>query len=153
MNRNDPRSAAAHRDRERKMKLWRERCDAAVAGFLHFTGARRASMPTALLSDERYSVAYHLIDHAFCGRTRNGLFIVSELWCTAWQDGSYLSVARELVKVGFKVSSLPTLFSTRAMGLRQPTILIPPGSDVNPHDIYAALVAANFKGAPAYEPP
>ena len=133
---------------------WRARCTEAIAEFLRMTSARAVATPAALLSADRYRVAYALMDHWFCGRTQSGLFIVSETWREGWQAGGwYHETAEQLLKLSFRVAVLPSRFSTREAGIRQPAIIVPPNSDVDPYAIYQRLAKAHFKGAPSYEAP
>lgn len=134
-------------------RAWSARSDAARTVMLRLVGARRASEPVAFQQDPRYSALGLLLDHSFCGRTPDGVFIIGETWCRGWDaGGSYFSIAREATTLGFKISLLPTSFSTRAAGERRPVVIVPPGSDVDPRAIYDALVAGSFKGVATYAP-
>lgn len=85
--------------------------------------------------------------HRFAGRTRQGLIAIVEVWCNhPAVIAAMREVARERAAIGYCVAFLPTRFSTRAVGKRQPLLVVPPGSDVDPHEIFAALIAANFVG-------
>ena len=133
---------------------WCARGTEAIAEFLRVTGAWAVATPAALLSADRYRVAYALMDHWFCGRTQSGLFIVSETWREGWHAGGwYHDIAKQLLRLSFRVAVLPSGFSTREAGIRQPAIIIPPNSDVDPYAIYQRLVNAHFKGAHSYEAP
>jgi hypothetical protein len=118
--------------------------------FLRAAGARRAFAH----SDEcLWRAVGFLSNHFFLGRTADGLFGVAEVWCNhSGVIESKQSDARELVAKGFRVGVLPTAFSTRKVGDRQPYIVVPPLSGVEPNMIYAALAAAGFKGVMADDP-
>jgi hypothetical protein len=133
---------------------WSESSAAARAEIMRLVGARRAPEPVTIRACPRYGALGPLLDHSFCGRTSDGVFIIGETWCIGWgAGGSYFAIARQAVKLGFKISPLPTAFSTRWVGERRPVVIVPPGSDVEPQVIYAALVEGNFKGVHTYEPP
>lgn len=111
--------------------------------FLRAIGARAVTQPPQLL----VRVALRLSRHGFVGRTRRGLFAIVETWCdNQGVMAAMRAAARELGEAGYRVAFLPTRLSTRAAGKRQPLVIVPPGSDVEPREILAALIAANFAG-------
>lgn len=133
---------------------WGALRDAAVAEMLRLVGARRAPEPIAFQQDPRYRIVRALMDHTFCGRTRDGVFMISETWRRGWDAGGrYFPIAREATKLGFKIALLPTRCSTRWAGERRPIVIVPPGSNIDPRAIFDALIAGNFKGVPTYVPP
>ena len=88
--------------------------------------------------------------HFFGGYTPSGKFIVVEMWSPIFACRA--KVLALLVASGWRVALLPTRFSTLAIGRRQPIVLVPPGSDVDPKMILAALEAANFEGCSNDDP-
>ena len=111
--------------------------------FLRAIGARAVTHTPILLQQG----CAGLSRHRFTGRTRHGLFAIVEVWCDhAPAIAAMREVARERAAIGYRVAFLPTRFSTRAVGKRQPLVVVPPGSDLDPREIFAALIAANFVG-------
>lgn len=119
-----------------------ERQADARSRFRRCAGARRSDFTESLSK-----AVDRLSRHGFACRTADGLFGVAEVWCN--NTGVIFdkrNVALELIRSGYRVAALPTAYSTRAVGQRQPYVIVPSGSNVDPQQIYAALVAANFKG-------
>lgn len=111
--------------------------------FLRAVSAREVTQMPSLL--ERGCAGFSR--HRFAGRSRQGLFAIVEVWCDHPPViAAMREVARERVANGYRVAFLPTRFSTRAAGMRQPLVIVPPGSDVDPREILDALLAANFAG-------
>jgi hypothetical protein len=116
--------------------------------------ARKRFMRAVGARIDRGSLAYSLAPvngliatlsrHFWAGRTAAGSFCVSEVWASPFEVR--IAAMRSLRALGWRVALLPTRFSTRAVGERQPVVLVPPGSDVDPKVIHSALEAANFEG-------
>jgi hypothetical protein len=123
------------------------------AALLRGLRARRAAAPEAWLCDHRNLPLWQpLVDHALWARTRDGAFMVSEAWCN--NDSVRAAVAhqaKELIRRGWRVAVLPSRYSTRWTGNRQPVVLVPPFSNVDPDTLFAALKASDYRGKSAYE--
>jgi hypothetical protein len=122
-----------------KAYSWLERQVIAKRQFRRAIGARAARWPEIPIGP--------LSGHGFASLTKKGLILIEEVWC----DNSSVienmrAKMRHLIKLGFRCAELPTQFSTRDIGRRRPVIIIPPGSDVDPQEIYEQPVAVNFKG-------
>jgi hypothetical protein len=127
---------------------WFEQQADARRRFRKCASARRSDCTESLSN----AVA-RLSRHGFAGRTADGLFGVAEVWCNhAGVVDAKRMVALELIRNGNRIAVLPTAFSTRAVGQRQPYVIVPPGSNVDPRQIYAALVAAKFEGVSDNDP-
>jgi hypothetical protein len=127
---------------------WSERQADARSRFRRCAGARRSDFTESLSK-----AVDRLSRHGFASRTADGLFGVAEVWCN--NTGVIFdrrNMALELIRSGYRVAALPTAFSTRAVGQRQPYVIVPSGSNVDPRQIYAALVAAKFEGVSDHEP-
>jgi hypothetical protein len=118
--------------------------------FLRTAGAREDNISRAYSLPGVSGLIATVSRHVWAGRTADGSFCVAEVWVQPFDVR--IEAMRSLRALGWRVAFLPTRFSTRAVGERQPVILVPPGSDVDPKAIHAALEAANFEGCSCDDP-
>jgi hypothetical protein len=129
---------------------WYARKDKVTRDFLRLVDARKVNVRDTKLDE----AASRISKHWFTARSSKGRFAVAEAWCNnATVVAAKAKEANELRRREFKVQFLPTKFSTRWVGERQPVIIVPPGSLVDPYEILTALQTARFKGVKGYARP
>ena len=106
-------------------------------------GGRLTRLPERLHSE----IGWMPSRHFFAVRLPEGLLVWIEVWCnTNAARQAKRDEARVLGQRGFRSAFLPTNFSTRCIGDRQPMLLAPLDSDVDFDQIAQRLVDANFVG-------